>query len=417
MKIKILIVTLFVLLIFQLSAFSVNQYQNQGVSPVATYTGNIGIVVISYSNAWNSEEQLKKIYDELMSNTHGTEIEYLSTIYIYPDSKDGVGSYYYDGYSKGKNGKYIYKYDRTIVIYNGDQYTDISQISRILSHEYGHHFTFFYLLTQENLEKNKWLDSEYAQVRGLDDYHQITYLGDQTCEYNHKWDIAEILAEDYVQLYGSPMAKSTRDYYDVKERINYKTGSYFFYYHDFNLLPQENLDIPLAADVKGLPEYFVELSGVSLSNNPEYLHIYSPYITQINAVYKGFNEYVIEWTQTYSDFQNSRFEYTLVMNTRSSNDYPIPLKTVSDREKLTCVAGSGVDETKERGVFKNYEGEYELRLFVQDSYGFMHSSPITEISIAQKDNEQASPFEGDPKQTLQPNATNNLSNRTIYFRE
>ena len=49
-------------------------------------------------------------------------------------------------------------------------------------------------------------------------------------------------------------------------------------------------------------------------------------------------------------------------------------------------AGSAVDFAKDLGIFENYEGDYEIRLFVEDRRGFIHSSAPAKITITPMDN-------------------------------
>lgn len=358
--------------------------------PLATYVGQNGIEIISYSKNWVTQDKLKSIYDELMNNAHGEEIKYFSEIYIYPDLPvnypKGFTSFCHEKYIKTDDGKFVFQTGCYIDIFNGNQYSDIAQLARIISHEYGHHFTFYYLMTKKNLSKEQWINSEYAKIRQLNKYPRITYLGDASKSYSHEWDIAEILAEDYVQIYGSSLVKKTRDYLDTNERLQNSNFDAHYYYSDFNLLPQENLELKLAADVDGLVDYFYNLSGVKLKNMPEKLKISAPYLSSIHNVFKNYNSYVWQWNKVNDLETKNQYEYTLIINPIENNDYPIPLKTVYSGEPLTATSGSGVDLKKGIGILNNYEGDYQVRLFVKDSYGFMHSSSIREVTITPKDN-------------------------------
>lgn len=358
--------------------------------PLASYIGENGITIISYSPNWKSEDKLKAIYNELLKNTHGTEIAYLSTVYIYPNKSshysNDFSSFYHEDYSVNKYGRFVFGHDCTIEIYDADQYKDISQMARVLAHEYGHHFTFYYLMTEENLSKDKWIKSKYAKIRKLEDFPLVTYLGENQKTYSHEWDIAEILAEDYIQLYGSQLARKSRDYLDVKERIISNNIDYYYYYSDFNLLPQENLDLELAADVEGLVDYLNDLSRVMPSRQPEKIVVKQPILSTINNVYKSYNEYIWEWPKVNFIEMKNQYEYTLVINPSGENDYPLPLKTAYSGEVLTAVTGSALDLKKGLGIMTNFEGDYEVRVFVKDRNGFMHSSLFLPISIKPRDN-------------------------------
>ncbi len=359
-------------------------------NPLASFVGDNGIIIKSYSSNWTSQAKLESVYDELMSNTHGKEMGYLSTISIFPSDPinypKGFTSFYHEDFSVNNKGQYVYGENSSIEIYNADAYSDISQMARVLSHEYGHHFTFYYLMTKENLDKQNWIHSEYARLRKLKNYPLMTYLGDDPKGYSHKWDIAEILAEDYVQLYGSERAKKTRDYLDVKERLELNQVDYYYFYNDFNLLPQENLDLKLAADVDGLMSYFSLLSGVKPLSVPEKILSKAPRLTAITNVFKNFNAYTWEWPSVNLFEIRDQYEYTLVLNPFDNNEYPIPLKTVTSGEKLVATSGSHVDLKKGIGIMANLEGQYEVRVFIKDKFGFMHSSEVLTHSITPKDN-------------------------------
>jgi len=370
------------ILITYIFGLNISAYSENDV--IATYTGENGVKIISYSNEWRYLYQLKAVYEELMKNGHGEEMAYLDAVYIFPEAKTGIASLYYDSYSKVGT-EYVYNPGRYIEIYNGDELTEVKDIARILSHEYGHHFMFYYLVTEENIPKSKWINSNYAAVRGLKNYSQVTYLGDTQHTYSHKWDIAEILSDDYVQLYGSTLARSSRDYKDVTERIAAGTNQYYYYYNDFNLLPQENLELPLAADVNGLATYFYLLTGIK-TNQVYNMDVPEPKLSEINNVYKFYNEYVFEWNPVVSGSTGTVYEYTLVISDANNNDYPIPIRTVHTGESLKGVYGSAISSDGKNAILVNLEGFYELQLFVKDQSGIMHGSDIVPLKITAKDN-------------------------------
>lgn len=387
MKQGCVLICIIILMVIKIDAKEITVLNGE---PLASYVGENGLKIISYSHSWNSEEKLMSIYNELIKNTHGNEMKALSTIYIYRSAPSnypkGFASFYHEDYHVNTNHQFVYGNKSYIEIFNADQYTDISQLARILAHEYGHHFTFYYLMTKENLSKEEWINSEYAKIRQLDAYPLVTYLNQNAGTYSHEWDIAEIIAEDYVQLYGSELARKTRDYLDINERLLNNNINYYFYYNDFNLLPQENLDLKLAADVGGLFEYFGKLSGVSPRSSPEKLIVKKPHLSEINSVFKNYNEYIWQWSNVKVLEVKSQYEYTLLINPKGDNDYPKPLKTVYSGEAMTAVAGSGIDLKKGIGILTNYEGDYEARVVVKDRNGYMHSSPIQSITISPRDN-------------------------------
>lgn len=344
-------------------------------SPLGIYEGEIGIKIISFSKNWASVEKLKTIYEELLENFHGEEIFYLSTIYIYPDSPDGVAGRYYEDYEIDNKGKYIYKKSRSIEIFNGNQYTDISQFARVLSHEYGHHFTLYYLLTGENKNFNQWKETDYAKIRGLLDNKDVEYFSVNTVEYIHEWDISEIAAEDYVQLFGSPTAKKSIVYKDVQERVDNNIKEYYYSTNSFNLLPQENLSIPLAADVPGLYLYWLELAGYT-TIDPKLPIKPTLTIKKYKEVMPGYWQYEISWNPIL--FNDKEYEYTLVSYPAEDNNFPRPIKTVLTGEPMKAYIGSAINsnnkDTNRLILDDQYKGDYYFRLFIKDSKGFIFST-------------------------------------------
>ena len=169
---------------------------------ISSYEGESGITFISYSPAWGTAEKLKEVEAELLKNKHGEELSLIEKVIIYPDypaGKDTLGQYKAEYQFIGS--EIDLTPGRTINIYGGDDYTTVESIATTLSHEYGHHFTFYYLIEEENLAPENWLDSEYASARNLT---STPAHADSTGEY--EWLVQEIFAEDYVQLFGSDNA-------------------------------------------------------------------------------------------------------------------------------------------------------------------------------------------------------------------
>ncbi|WP_433744970.1 S-layer homology domain-containing protein [Falsibacillus pallidus] len=167
---------------------------------VKSYKGESGVVINSYSPKWNTLDKLKALDEELLANKHGKEIAYLGEIDIFPDYPTGnqnVLGQYFAEYTTSSNGIHLSK-NRVIQIYGGNDYSTIESVAHTLSHEYGHHFTYYYLIEKEQLNPSQWLSSNYAKARDFEQYSSIN-TGDGTYE----WGLPEILAEDYVQLFGS----------------------------------------------------------------------------------------------------------------------------------------------------------------------------------------------------------------------
>lgn len=341
--------------------------------PIHTYITEIGPDIVSYSKSWNTEERLREIYNELLNNFHSNELNSLATIYIYPDSPDGISGAYYESATIDNNGKYVYKDDAYIEIFNGDECSDISQLAWVISHEYGHHFTFYHLITSENKYFNHWYDTQYAKIRQLDKYKKVDYANSNEHTYLHEWDITEIAAYDYVQLFGSLSAKSSVDYKDITERMQENIVDY---YKDsgYNSAPQENLNLPLAVDVEGLYNYWLGLAGYT-GNQPTLPLKPIPYIKDKEIVYFGENtKYTISWDEI---LDGKVYDYTVIMYPSGMPYLPIPIKTVSTGEEMVADIGSAVkyDENGDLyGILECMEGEYEIRVFIKDTKGFIFGS-------------------------------------------
>ncbi|QAV25718.1 S-layer protein [Neobacillus thermocopriae] len=168
---------------------------------IARYKGTSGVTFESYSVYWNATK-LAQLEQELLKNKHGTELSLLGSVKIFPD------------YPAGENvlGQYFAQYqvspklallpNRYIHLYGGNEWTTVEQMATTLAHEYGHHFTYYYLLNREQRRPNEWLQSQYAAARELFRYPSVHVDGNG----EYEWYMPEILAEDYVQLFGSSNA-------------------------------------------------------------------------------------------------------------------------------------------------------------------------------------------------------------------
>jgi hypothetical protein len=204
-----------------------------------SYKATEYLEIISYSKKWNVEK-LKQLHEELLRNKHGEEIDYLYQIIVF--DKPGINQIASNEYTK-REFKYNVRfpalpndweisYELVLSImrlYNGNGNTTIKDFAGSMSHEYGHHFTYYYFFYNEGLR-----GTEYEKIRKLPQ-ELVRYdwsHGELDYRYNHAWYIVEIAAEDYVQIMGSPLAKKTRT--------------------------QENDSIPLAREVEGLAEFFLK---------------------------------------------------------------------------------------------------------------------------------------------------------------
>ena len=255
---------------------------------VATYKYD-GITFLSYSDAWDAEN-LESLCEELLKNTHGREIDYLDEVIIYAqDDEDALGMHESDieeldipisiDYILPEQYSFSMPSNISILsLYNGDEYTCPEQMAITLSHEYGHHFTFYYFTLEgdtEAIENDPYFKARY--VEGLD----IRYSDesrDDWDEYldNHMWYLIEIAAEDYVYLMGSPTTRREIEYCDTQQILSLdvrgKDDQVDEYYemiagNSFNQSPHENIVLELPDQVEGLASIYYGAIGLEA---PEY---------------------------------------------------------------------------------------------------------------------------------------------------
>ena len=382
--IRILFLNIILMMLFVNISFA-EQRVEYG-KPIATYETPIGVRFVSFSKNWDTQEKLEKIYNESSKNFMAQEVFYLSSVYFYPDTPDGVAGYYRPSIVIDGKGNYAYGKNNYIEIFDTNVYTDISEISKVLSHEYGHHFTMYYLVTKENKYFSEWKDTGYAKARDLTRFSKVKYYPDlYQSDYEHKWDVTEIAAEDYVQLFGSPLAKKSMDYIDVKDRILNNIKDYRYTSNTFNLIPQENLDIPLAIEVNGLRQYWLGLAGVNkvqptIPNRPKIQ------LVEEKLILSKYKSYKINWNEIQD---NNNYEYTLLMYPEGDNSFPIPIKTVKTGEEMSAYVGSYMVDQPSGGakvIMENYKGKYLLRLFIKDENNFMFSSCEYKIDLSSANN-------------------------------
>ena len=218
---------------------------------------------ISHSETWD-EAGLRALYEELLRNRHGEELNTLERIVVYAEEdefaaathrnttwtvpvslhfplvgEDPIFSFYVSG--------------GQINLYGGDRKTTTDAMAAELAHEYGHHYTLTYLLPGGGSAMD--LYRTYAQLRGLNSENTYTRISDEQFYYdNHMHYLVEIAAEDYLVLMGSPNAMSEiGDYTDIRAYANGEEGDLYL---RRNATPQENMFLPFAANVPGLADYF-----------------------------------------------------------------------------------------------------------------------------------------------------------------
>ncbi|WP_226666547.1 hypothetical protein [Metabacillus litoralis] len=171
---------------------SFETYQSNHRS-LALYQSPEGILFKSYSSMWD-QKKLIDLYHKLLQNKHGEELKLLRVVEIKGTTLDG-------SLSKGS-------YDplnKTITLYQGNKYTNPSNYQETLSHEYGHHFAYYYF-PSHHFPLSKW-----QKMRGLD---LVELRWDAFWNYQNKYHAnypQEIFADDYVLLYGATRQVDTED--------------------------------------------------------------------------------------------------------------------------------------------------------------------------------------------------------------
>ncbi|NHN28535.1 copper amine oxidase N-terminal domain-containing protein [Paenibacillus agricola] len=220
--------TAYSLLLTMCIIFSGAAYAQESSESV-TYTSPEGIQFISYSEVWN-EPKLKELYAALLQCEHGEELSVLKKVILYSEK------------SIGKSGSRVGSYNvetQTIKLYE----VESTPVIRTLIHEYGHHFTYYWLQKKEGTYPGQLTESSsWAKIRQLDGF-PIRWSG-SLLPYVHRWDPGEIMAEDYVLLFGvgvEPMPSRVPNI--------------------VNLLRHENEYIPSAESIPALRQYWEKLAG------------------------------------------------------------------------------------------------------------------------------------------------------------
>ncbi len=176
-------------------------------NPVSTYLAPTGLRVNSYDDIVTAQE----IYNYLAKGTMfgGAESPYVTVDFDFYASNFTSSAAIQDNYGPYQN------YHSTAYV-TFESWLDTTD--RTLFHEYGHAWSQYYgLIIQQDPEL-----IEYQKVRGI--------YGDSRVNTTYPWQVREIIAEDYRQLFGT---------------VNTATGG------------QINEYIPLAKDVPGLKEYLM----------------------------------------------------------------------------------------------------------------------------------------------------------------
>lgn len=223
-----LVVTLPILLSLNPQIYYTNYY--------AKYTSPEGIDFLSYSKNWGDEDLLN-LYHELLKNKHGEELNLLQEVRVISGSSQS---------NKSIKGQYS-PLTNTITLYDGDKYTSVAQVKETLSHEYGHHFAYYYF-PSHHFPFSKW-----AKLRGLEDQpvHWNSFFNYSID--SHEWIPQEIFADDYVLLYGSTHVTEKNDVY---------TNEAFY-----TRTEHENQQLENIFDNQELIQYIENKSGIEVDND------------------------------------------------------------------------------------------------------------------------------------------------------
>lgn len=316
-----------------------------------------GFTIVSLSPAWN-RNMLQALYEELKRGEHGDEMQKLYEIVIYPDEDNEANAL--ATYSPGISTASFFIqfpafptefsvnfpiYTGKISIFGGDTNTTVESVAGSLSHEYGHHYTFYYMFDHALREQNLLGQSRYGQLRDYEGFELIesAEIGEDYLQNRHKY-LIETAAEDYVTLMGSPASRYVIDYYDVRQLLENpeldgtRRGGR-------NAFPQENMMIPLAIDVPGLAEYFYSFIDaeprvpVEEKQNIELEFTRDSEEYNLESGPRVFTHYDIRWDMPYEDAI-----YTLACyDPHEYTGWGIPIKTVRpgdySRGRASAVVG------------------------------------------------------------------------------
>lgn len=129
------------------SGFSSSSAWAASGNPVATYMSPEKIEFVSYSKKWN-QKKMKALYAELMKNMHGEELRYLGKVVLSPEEKEDELGVANMGYSWTEDDLSDIEMDEPteIILYDADNLSTVESLATTLSHEYGHHFTYYWLI-------------------------------------------------------------------------------------------------------------------------------------------------------------------------------------------------------------------------------------------------------------------------------
>ncbi|OXM85939.1 hypothetical protein CF651_11955 [Paenibacillus rigui] len=306
--------------------------QAGGGAPIAMYLSPEGIQFESYSSMWG-EERLKGLYSTLLGCGHGVELSDLKKVILSPEK------------STGKSGSRVGHYDkttRTIRVFE----VEAVPVERIFIHEYGHHFTYYWLHQKEGIYPDELMESnQWSQIRQLGGYP--VRWQDSKLPYSHKWEPDEIMAEDYVLLFGVGI---------YPPPVSPKEVAYF--------LRQENDYIPMAETIPALRKYWEEAAGLEAK---ESLRV--PRLLQWeHLVEEQISEEAAEGTDAVDEVSRRfRFQFSSVaVHEEQEIQYGIQLIGFSNQGGIPAKLGGGVVTTGRGAV----EATLDLKPMKEELHSF-----------------------------------------------
>jgi hypothetical protein len=365
----------------------------------AAYTAPDGLVITSYSPKWADPSKLQALYQELLQNAHGEEMKMLGAIEIYdgyPHGKGVAGQYIFQTVTGVFQGKPKMRPGK-IQLYGGSEHTTVASFAHTLSHEYGHHVTHYYTLQHDGItltDEKRWPETTYAKMRGLSDDDRVG-VSENT---EHRWQLAEIAAEDYVQLFGSPLSKAKTSFSSRIEQTQNgeEPGAVSWNGSMYNVQPQENLELPLASEVPGLYDFFYKLMKGKEGN---FTPPKKPNLTLASYSEQGEAGYQLHFTWT-QEGEQDHYHYTLV--TYQDGDLlaePIVTREADEKQE----ARYGAVTIRRGGWIMTYKepkatGIRHFKLYVFGQNGWVSDSAVLTVDMSnpshvQVNDEQVIPVE------------------------
>jgi hypothetical protein len=312
----------------------------------ATYESPNHIKFYSYTPTWN-KTKLEQLYKVLMHNAHGDEMSLLSRVNVYPDRNPGESGNCQLQWDVDPNGRPTRLLPgRTINLYYGNDMSTPEKMSPVLSHEYGHLFTYYWLIKKEHkLPKDP--TTGWAKIRGLKGLP--IRFSTSHLPYSHFWQPEEIMANDYYYLFGAP---------EGKKSVVPDTG-YGFSYTDV----EENILVSAPESIPALKLYWERLSGIHYNNGDT---LTEPHITGIEVTNpEGAPQpvYNVHFTRP-STNPSTHFKYFVLWSDQrqpyGEHDYAF----TNMQEDTTTIAVGAVGP--DNMYYENPKGKAYLRVFALD---------------------------------------------------